>query len=170
MENGTYRAKGIQGALGKTKGGKERVAVSFQLLDAEGNPTQPIAWFGYFTEKTFDRTIQALRLCGWEGDDISDLTGIDRNEVSLVIENEEYEGKVHAKVQWVNAPGGASLANQLDANEAKSFAQQMRGRILALKQSAPRVATKPAPRPSAGPQSPEPPPFAGTVREDDIPF
>jgi hypothetical protein len=54
--------------------------------------------------------------------------------------------------------------------EAKSFAQQMRGRILALKQAGPKPsAPKPAPRPSSGPRTPEPP-YDGPRDSDEIPF
>lgn len=174
MENGRYRARAIQGALGTTSTGKEQVGVEFQLMDAEGNPTERITWFGYFTDKTLERTVESLRHCGWQGDDLSDLTGIDQNEVSLVIEAEEYQGNWTPKVRWVNAPGsGLALANQLDANTAKTFAQRMRGQIIALGQGKPKAKTPAASAPpngaqrraSSGPPSPEPPPM-----DDEIGF
>ncbi len=168
IRNGVYRGRGLQAALGRAGTGKEQVAVQFQLMDADGVSGPTITWYGYFTDSTYERTVESLRHCGWAGDDLSDLSGIDTNEVSLVIENEEYEGKATPKVKWVNAPGGGlALKEQLSADEARSFAAQMKGRILAMKQGQPK---KPAPGSarsrSGGVLSPEPPPYA----DSDIPF
>jgi hypothetical protein len=167
LPNGRYRARAVQGVLGRTSKGTEQVAVEFQLYDAEGVPGASITWFGYFSDATFERTIESLRHCGWVGDDLSDLTGIDSNEVSLVIENEEYQGKLYPKVRWVNAPGGGvALREQLSATEAKSFAQRMRSRILAMSQGkALKGPTSGARRAPAG-APPEPPPHT----DDDMPF
>src|SRR5579862_677136 len=106
LSPGYYRARAIEWALGKTDKGNRQVAVRFQTFDDEDRPGEAITWYGYFTEKTAERTLESLQHCGWTGDDITDLSGIERNEVQLVVENEEYEGKVHARVAWVNLPGG----------------------------------------------------------------
>lgn len=163
IADGTYRAQALQGALAKTKTGKEQVGVLFQLMDEEGNPTHTITWFGYFTEKTLERTIESLRLCGWHGDDVSNLEGLTDNEVDLVIKQEEYEGTRTPRVRWVNARGSGGLALQspLEPAEAKSFAQSLRGQILALGQGKPRKTNN---KPS-GPHGPNPPDIT-----DDIPF
>lgn len=161
LANGTYRAKATQGALGLTKTGSEQVGVLFRLV-GEGVEGKYITWYGYFTEKTIDRTIESLRICGWAGNDLEDLSGIDANEVELVVENEEWEGNWSPKVRWVNRAGGFAMAAPLQATQAKAFAAKMKGAILAYdkKAGAPAPKTngqKPAPKPSA---SPEPPPIA----------
>jgi hypothetical protein len=168
IEDGRYRARGVTAALGRTSTGKEQVAVEFELLDAEGNPGPHITWFGYFTDATYERTIEALRHCGWEGDDLANLSGVDANEVSLVIKAEEYNGKWTPKVQFVNAPGGGGLAlrEQLSAEEARAFAAGMKGRILALKQGGPRKPTPGSAKARVGGYTPEPPPHG----DDDMPF
>jgi hypothetical protein len=141
IENGIYLATPMPGAaLGYTSKGTESVGVEFVLKESG----QRVSWYGYFSEKTTERTIEALRFCGWTGQDLSDLSeiGQDQNvEVNLVIEQEEYEGKVRAKVQWVNRAGGLAMASPLDANQAKSFAQRMKGAVLAFDQK-----TGPAPK------------------------
>ena len=163
--NGRYRARGVQAALGKTSKGGEQVAVEFQVYDAEGVPGESITWYGYFTEKTFERTIESLRLCGWTGNDLSDLSGVDANEVSLTIENEEYNGTTRSKVQWVNAPGaGLTLKEQLSPEEATSFAQRMKGRIVAMSANGARRPSAVQAR-NASALRPEPPPHA----DDDFP-
>lgn len=162
LENGKYRARGVQGALGLTSGGKEQVAVEFQLLGERGDEHyvgQSITWFGFFTDNTLEHTIKGLRACGWQGDDVSDLVGINTNEVSLVIENEEYEGQWRPRVRWVNAPGGGlALKQQMDVGQAKNFAQQMRGRILALEQGTGqrKAPQQPASRPTSPARSAPP--------------
>jgi hypothetical protein len=153
IEDGTYEAKPLPGALlGVTGKGTECVGVEFEFVGDEGNKHR-ISWYGYFSEKTVERTIEALRFCGWTGNDLSDLSeigGRDDVRVNLVIQNEEYEGKVRAKVQWVNRAGGIAMANPLDADQRKSFAARMKGSILAFdqKSGAPRNNVKQAPIPS----------------------
>lgn len=136
---GTYRATAIRATLGESKTGKEFVAVDFELDD--GAATQ-IQWRGFFTEKTADRTFESLRACGWKGDDLGDITFPDGNAVHLVIEDEEYEGKTHSRVQWVNAIRGPSVKGEMDANARKAFAAKMRGAIIAFDKKNPDAAPK----------------------------
>jgi hypothetical protein len=147
IESGVYAARPLPGAaLGMTKTHKECVGVEFELKESG----QHISWYGYFTDATSERTIEALRFCGWRGQDLSDLSDIGNDpsvEVSLVIEQEEWEGKVRAKVQWVNRAGGLAMANPLDQGQAQAFAQRMKGAVLAYDQAvgpAPKKATAPA--------------------------
>ena len=60
LADGTYRARAIEGALGFTKGDKEQAAILLDVSEGEAEG-QRITWFGYFTEKTTDRTMEALR-------------------------------------------------------------------------------------------------------------
>jgi hypothetical protein len=161
-----YRARAIEAGLGESSTGKEQVAVSFEIL-TEGVPEKFLTWFGYFTDATANRTIESLRHCGWKGDDLTDISGLDQ-EVDLVVEEEEYEGKQHTKVQWVNRPGGLTIKTPLSPDKAKAFSASMRDRIRAL-DTANGTRTAPArstPRPAGGDKRPEPPPLGDT----DIPF
>lgn len=167
MKNGRYRAKGIEGALGFTSGNKEQVAVLFELLEGEYAGVR-MTWHGFFTDKTTKRTIEALRNCGWEGNDLTNLGGINRNEVELVIENEEYEGKTRPKVQWVNAIGRIALSATMPVDQAKAFALRMKGLVVKTTQEM----AEPK-QPSAGPTTPSAAPKqqdAFAAGEDDIPF
>lgn len=128
IEAGTYRARALTAALGETKAGNEQVGVQLELLDHEG---QSITWYGYFTEKTTEGTFKALRTLGWQGTDLSDLTGVDANEVQIVVERETYEGKERARVRWINGTGGLAMANALPPDKAKAFAARMKGQVLA---------------------------------------
>jgi len=120
--NLTARAEHWQ--IGTSGTGKHRVEVLFGTSEGE------LTWYGYFTEATMDRTIESLRHCGWEGDDLEHMEGLDANEVVLVVAEEEYEGKWYTKVQWVNRQGITSEA--LGEKELRAFAAEMKSHIRAF--------------------------------------
>lgn len=155
------RAKAKTWALDTPDTGNTRLRVLFELLD-EAWKNRHITWDGYFTDKTFPRTIESLRHMGWQGADLDVLEGLDANEVSLVIGTEEYEGKWRNRVRWVNASAGLFLKNAMDPVAKKSFAAAMKGRILALDLGKPKSAASTKPRPTPAP--------AAATGNDDIPF
>lgn len=168
LTSGKFRAKGIAGALGYTSNGSPQVAVELRILD-DGHAGDSITWFGFFSEKTQERTLESLRILGWKTDDLSNLDGITDNEVSVTMEEEEYNGEVRLKAQWINRLGGIALKERMTPVQAKAFAQQMKGAAIASRGATPAPtagkppATRaPAQRPAA-PAGPLPP-------EDDIPF
>lgn len=149
---GKFRAKGASGGLGYTSGDQPQVAVELHILDPD-YAGETITWFGYFTDKTQERTFETLRLLGWKGDDLSDLTGITDNEVSVVIEEDEYQGDVRLKVKWINKVGGLALKTPMTPEQAKAFAIQMKGNALASRggNAAPAART-----PAQGRSQPQP--------------
>jgi len=192
---GTYRARPIQGSpkVGFTKNGTEQVGVQLALLDADGVETDStISWYGYFTDATSQRTMESLRYMGWQGDNLADLSTVGTKDCEIVIDWEEYQGNRSLRVKWVNATGRRTVAMnaEMDAGAAASFAQRMRGVVIAANggkpsrpaaappragSSAPRPAPapRPSPSPAPAPSSPDPsdeqqPPPDGF--EDDIPF
>jgi hypothetical protein len=137
LKPGTFRARATAAVLAESGNGNPQIAISFQILD-EAFAGSTIPYYGSFSKnlgkgkKTpFQRTIEALRLCGWEGDDLSDLSTVTANEVSLVLDFEEFEGEKKLKVKWVNAPGGVAVKNPMNEVQAKGFAARMRGEIIA---------------------------------------
>lgn len=169
-----YRGKAKEWTMSLSSTEKPMLVVLFDVL-TEGAAEKALTWRGFFTEKTMDRTIESLRFMGFEGDDLSQLEGLDRNEVELVVEDEEYtdgesgEVKYSAKVQWVNRPKALSVKNVLEGDGLKAFAAQMKASFRQVdaaagkRTSAPAAAKKPAP---SGPQGAEPPPLS----DADIPF
>ena len=135
---GTYRARvtaveDVQ--FGMSHGGNEQIAVPFVVTqgDAQG---ETITWFGSFTDKAVEITLKALRACGWQGDDLNDLTGVVDNEVELVCAVETYNEKTSLKVKWVNKPGEGKvkLERPLDGGQRAAFAARMKGTVIALRQ------------------------------------
>ena len=175
IQPGTHRARALSGGLGYTSGGKEQVGIDFQILEGE-HQGEHITWWGYFTDATTDKTIEALRICGWEGDDLCDLSGIQNNDVDLVVQAKEFtnartgEVREGVEVRWVNKPSGLQMRDKMDAAAAKDFAQKMRGRVVALRSGngrAPAPAAKPQPKfPTGG----APAALRQVIEEDDIPF
>lgn len=167
--------------FGETKNGNPQVAVNFEILEGEHSGRR-ITWFGYFTEKTTVRTVESLRYCGFTGNDLAAATYMPlENEVQIVIDHEEYNGKWSAKVQWVNKAGGGlfKLEKPMDKRGLERFAAQMRGAVGAIP-DAPGKKAERAQRPAgnghgAQPPSPGGPPAgwrdsAPPPDDSDIPF
>ena len=178
MEAGKYKARANNWGLCKASTGTPQIGISFDLLDLTG---QTISYYGSLSDNALEFTVKALRACGWQGDDVSNLQGLDANEVSLTVESEVYNGKSTLKVKWVNPPsGGLKMDSPIEGNDLAIFARTMKAKIAMIS------GTKPAPQPvrtqvvnratqSFQPskpsptqrnQRPEPPP----LDDNDIPF
>jgi hypothetical protein len=131
-----FRATALDAVLTESKNGNAMVVIAFQLLDP---PHIEMAYRGMLMGKQTDRTLDTLRLCGWKGDDLSNITLDKGNEVALVLENEVYEGKNHTHIKWVNKVGGAGMAkvkDSLSPVERQALAASLAGAVLAHKQKA----------------------------------
>jgi hypothetical protein len=131
MKSGTYVARATDWDLGTTDNGKDYIGVFFKIEEGEFLG-ETITWYGYFTEKTEQRTIESLRYCGWEGHDFTKLEGLSRNPVKIVIDEEEYEGKKRLKVQWVNRLGSMAIKNTMDDKKRAAFSARMKGAAMAI--------------------------------------
>ena len=152
MNDGKYRAQAKQWEIGEASTGTPQIGVCFALLD---HPGEEITWYGFLSDAALKVTIKALRTCGWTGSDLDDLSGLDANEVSLVLVAEEYpagSGTFATKVKWVNSVGGLAMGKTLDADAKKAFAAKMKAKILAVDpSSAARHATSKTPEKAGGP-------------------
>lgn len=170
--NGTYRGKVTDAGLAKAGNGNEQVALLCELGGDGPEKGLKLTYYGSFSERAIDITIKALRAAGWKG---VDLTEIDRwsevvpepPEVEFVIEPEEYEGVTRAKVKWINSVSGLGVKERLAPAEAQSFAQRMKGKLLAFDQNNRAPKNNGAP---ARPPARTPPPAASAPMSDDIPF
>lgn len=133
LNEGKYMGRAVNWTLARSsKKGTPEVAIAFDVFGDDGHVVANRTFHGYLSDDVFPRTIEVLRVCGWTGDDLSNLTGLDQNEVELEIRHEEYEGKVSDRIAFVNQPGRIAVQNPMDEVDAKSFAAQMRGKIVAL--------------------------------------
>jgi len=154
---GKYRARALEAVLGETKTGKEQVVVRFEIQN-EGYEGQTVLWFAVFaTEKMSRRILEGLRACGWRGDDLSDLSGVNDNDVEIEVEHHEWNGRVSGRVKWVNRLGGPMVA-PIAPERARAFAARM-------KQVAASIQAPPAAKPESFSPS-----GAGSPVDDECPF
>ena len=170
MQAGTFKAKAKTWTLAEASTGTLQVAVEFEFASDADGTLERITWYGYLTDAAFNRTIEALRHCGWKGDDLSDLQGLDANEVELVLAEEEYKGHVNIRVQWVNKPGGLAVKAPLAADKAKAFAASMRDRIRGLDASKGKPAAPAAKKPTPPKMPPAMQSAPASNPPDDLPF
>ncbi len=143
---GRHEVRVVSHALTKSgQKGTPCVAVTF-----EDDVGQRITWFGYLTDAALEWTLKALAAMGWDSNAsdgrIDSLNGTDLlagNRVEIVVEEEEYEGKLRPKVRWVNEIGGG-VGDRMAPDEATAFATDLRKRILSMRGPAPTT------RPGAG--------------------
>jgi hypothetical protein len=154
--------------FGESKTGKPQVVVNFEILEGP-DAGRRIAWFGYFTEKTVQRTVESLRYCGFKGDDLAGaVTQVLDQEVQIVVAHEEYDGKVTARVNWVNRAGGDGfrMEKTMGRTALTQFAAQLRNAVRQVPEAGGRKAERNG-KPAGGP------PEAGDQRppaDDEIPF
>jgi hypothetical protein len=174
ITEGKYKARASgEVVLGTSaKKGTPFVELYFEITDGE-NKGGKVRWTAYFAEKSAERTIEALQIAGWEGEDLSDfsdggLHGLDKNEVEIAVELEEYEyegeKRTSPRVQWVNRLGGyLNVQNAMSAEAAESFGEKMKGLVLKVRARKPAQpdptdfphgANAPAPSAPSAPSAP----------------
>lgn len=162
--------------LDGTKSGDPQVTADFKILNPpDGYPSQSIRWFGSFKEKAARRTVESLRLMGFRGNDFLQLDGQELDQiVSVLVEHNEWQGKVNARIAFINPPGGApvKLSNPLSIDAKRQFAAMMMSKL----DKVPEVAGERYTGSTDAPAAPtatknavaqeQPPP----MMDDDIPF
>lgn len=158
--------------------GTPQVAVNVEIVDEGDHKGKRIAYIGWLTEAAILRTIESLRYFGFRGNDLAGLVTqrLDQ-KVQIVVKHETYEGRVRAKVAWVNRAGGGSfkLTQTMDKDSLRAFAAKMKGAVSQVPDNgvtpkaassgrlATRAASPPSPETQRGPAPPPP-------DDSDIPF
>jgi hypothetical protein len=86
------------------------------MLDVEGGQ-MPAQTFLYFNEKTYAYSIDRLRAAGWEGEDLSNLSGIGKNKIKFQKSSETYNGKLTHKIQIVSGGGRFETKKPVDPKQ-----------------------------------------------------
>lgn len=132
IDEGTYTARPKAWGLSRAGTGTDQAEVEFEIIQG---PFQgcSIVWRGFFTEKTAERSLESLRYCGWQGDDIAAWTGMGSRNVEIIIEDKaNQDGKVFPKVKWVNrlgssgGSGGLKMKAPMDDAQKRQFAARIR--------------------------------------------
>jgi hypothetical protein len=139
IPKGYYKAKatkndGAYAQLGLSSAGNQQVLVQFEIVEGPAQGRR-IAWWGNFTEKTWERTVESLRYCGFQGDELDTLPSQTLDQVvDVEVEHSEYLGKVSAKVKWVNAPySGIKLTKPMGSQELRNFSALMKAKVASVK-------------------------------------
>lgn len=109
LSPGTYRARAVEWSWDTDRDGNPCIALMFELLDGragyrlEGRLFLDESKADAKGRTALDRSMEALRAMGLEGDLAAELVGLDAGEVSLVT---DINDKGYARVKWINAPRG----------------------------------------------------------------
>lgn len=172
LENGKYEATAIPEESDLTEVGEKEtpcVKVTFYIQTPVESHGQKIVWDGWATQAALGRTVEALRTMGWTGNDLRDLSSIGKNNVELVIEGEEYKGKMYPRVKFVNALGGRRVV--VDPTKKLAMAKSLAAQIKAMEAAASAPPAPAAwPTPSAVRVPPKPTAATHGPSDADVPF
>ena len=175
IQAGYYAARAIAGSeqYGLTPNGDEQIVLEVEV-PALG---RTLSTFLYFTDAAAPYALERLRACGWAGNDVRNLVGLDANEIQVQVRYEVYQGKERMKVEIATGGGGGkiTLDKPLDDGRKAAFAARMKALIASSPPAgggtpaAPRAAGQPAARTGGGFRAPTP---AATpeAEADPIPF
>ena len=155
---GTYTARAISWAWDTDKSGDPCIKIMFALSD--GRPGYQLDGTLYLDESkpdakgrtALDRSMEALRAMGLDGDLTAELDGIDRGDVSLVT---DINAKGYACVKWINAPRSARELRTFappQPQQLNSFLAKLNAKSRALSARAQASGTRPAAQPQQAQQ------------------
>lgn len=139
IPTGQYKARATKNwALSESsQKGTPYVHLELEIL-AEGHYQGRLVYKDlWLTDGAWEYSLKDLRTCGWTGTDISDLTGVEANEVNVTIEHEamtdkesnpltDDDGRVkmRARVRWINP-----RVKEMDPGKKSQFLELMNARI-----------------------------------------
>lgn len=117
---GFYRARAVAGSEqhGTTSNGFDQVAFDVVLTDGEYAGLR-LTTFLVFSDASSKYSLDRLKACGWSGG--NDLGGIDRNEVTVQVKYEQYQGKQQLKVEIQTGGGRVELKNPMSEAQKRGF-------------------------------------------------
>lgn len=130
---GIHKGRGTMGIqYGTTTNGHDQIVIDLALSELG----ETVSTFLIFSDAAAPYAIERLRAMGWIGDDLSDLTGIDQNEVDVEVKYEMYDGKERMRVQILTGGGRVVLQNTMDDKGKKAFAAKFKGLAAASRSAA----------------------------------
>jgi hypothetical protein len=154
------RALGDTFEFGFASTGTEQVGVRVVVVGGDYDGHE-FTWYGYFTEASEDRTIDSLKIMGWDGTDVVSLPGLGSTEFELQLEEQlDEQGHPYWRPTFVNRMGVA-MKQVMDPAAKASFAARinakMRAQTPASARTAPQQRQAPAQRQAAPQQRYAPP-------------
>ena len=124
LPQGNYVGKIEDYGVSNSKAGKAQAFIKFKIDKGPGEGYAELTWFGGLSNEVaqgkkrspMSRTVETLLDCGFKGNDTDDLATGPGNEVlklgtemSLTIQDDEYEGVLRSKIAWVNVVGAGGV-------------------------------------------------------------
>lgn len=148
IENGArYTCRAIGPVIIGESKEKKTPYIEYNYKIEEGaNAGGVLKFTGYFSEKTLERTFEAMRTSGWDGDDLNDfadnmLHGLEKNLVSVQAELEEYVNKegrkaIQTRAAWVNPLGYVDTKRAMPTSSLSSLSERLRANAIASRTKA----------------------------------
>ena len=124
----------VWATFGRASTGTQQVLMQFELIDDGEHKGKKLPWFGFFTEGSWERTVESLRHCGFQGNDLHTLNEQKLDQVvSVKVEHEtnQSNGRVYVRIAFVNAAGSGAvkLNNPMSRDELRDFSAMMKNKI-----------------------------------------
>lgn len=161
--------------FGMSSNNNLQIAITFHFTNPDDTYFgQSIAWISSFAPgKASEITLEAMENCGWSGEDVMDMTDIDKNEVELVIIEEwnQDQTKKFEKVAFVNRRGTARFTFQkpMEGNELAAQSRLVAQSIRAIRASQGRTRSA-STRPQTKQQPPQQQQRPTQNGDDEFPF
>ena len=132
-KTGIYKGKAVKrpdgtlASYGERENGNLELMIDVSIKFDDGTRVRSVPQ--YINDKTLDFVIERLRACGWKGDDISNLAGIDTQEVDIEISEEEYQGKKRNKYNIMTGGGRFSVQKPIDPKMFNAKFAALRGAV-----------------------------------------
>lgn len=169
LPEGDYQATILRAFLGFKRTGEAAACLELGIRDAANQPYRE-TWAGGFEGEWLGRTVRALRLAGWEGNDLKTIGTLKGRKIDITAKHKKSKGR--NGVEYTNLNIFINPRKTMDEAEANDFAASMVRAIASVGQ--------PEPEDDGPPNAPPPADFdeepvgAGAAREpgaddDDIP-
>lgn len=119
MKYGIFKSRAVLGSeqYGETSNNFPQILLTFRMKIDENGSTQEAGAFLIFSPESAPYSYERLRACGWEGNDLTDLRGIDKNEVDVRVWEESWQGKPQIKVEIMSGGGKVTMAKPLSKSD-----------------------------------------------------
>jgi hypothetical protein len=124
---GNYKGRCVKDETVPDDTESPRLLVMVNIPELKRQFTVPL----YFTEAAAPHSFSRLRACGWTGADLSDLTGIDANEIDVKVFYEVWteakggDNKERLKVEILSGGGGGGVFKPKAPTDLKAFATKV---------------------------------------------
>lgn len=129
IEEGKYEATVKTYNIVQNSKGDLQAVITFYVSQKAGE----ISYYGGFSEKGREYTINNLITCGLKGNNPAGELELGK-KVEIVVKHEEYEGKTRAKVKFINPIGGGAFKNLVSKDLALAKLSELEGAVMGARQ------------------------------------